>query len=232
MFTHKDLFVKIFETQDGSHSILSEKFGVSYHSKYGAIQETLHVFIGEALRLKALETKKIAILETGFGTGLNALMTWLDAEQFDLQIDYVTLETFPLPAREARLLNYPEQLKRPDIAPVLWQMHESEWEKPVWLSPFFRFEKKKTDFREIDFSDRFDIVYFDAFAPSAQPELWTPEVLGKMYKSLKINGVFVTYCAKGVVKRTLRDLGFKVESPKGPPGKREMTRAIKVPLPS
>jgi tRNA U34 5-methylaminomethyl-2-thiouridine-forming methyltransferase MnmC len=219
--------LRIFETQDGSHSILSEKYGVSYHSKYGAIQETQHVFIDAALRPKALSQKGISILGIGFGTGLNAFMTYLEAEKYQWKINYVGIEAFPISIEEAHQLNYPETLNQPNKAADFLKMHESNWSKLVDFSDYFKLEKRKMLFQEIDFQNQFDVIYFDAFAPTAQPELWEPTIMQKMYNALKKDGILVTYCAKGVVKRTLKGVGFVVESLKGPPGKREMTRAIK-----
>lgn len=217
----------LFETQDGSHSIFSDQFGVSYHSKYGAIQETQHVFINAALRLKALLQKEIHILDIGFGTGLNAYMTLLEAVKRDLQIHYTAIEAFPISYQKATDLNYSTLLNSEAQHEDFLEMHEEDWEEAIEINEHFQFIKHLRKFEEIDFTNQFDIIYFDAFAPNAQPELWEAELLGKMYQALKPEGVLVTYCAKGVVKRTLKAVGFEIESLKGPPGKREMTRAVK-----
>lgn len=216
---------RIFETQDGSHSIFSEKFGVSYHSKYGAIQETEHVFINAALNYKALDHKKLSILEIGFGSGLNALMTYLEAEKQKLDINFTTIEAFPISKEEVETLNYTQLL---DCSPdIFLKIHDDNWNKNSVISDFFSLKKLQLRFEEIQFEEEFDIIYFDAFAPNSQPELWEADLMQKMYNALKEAGVLVTYCAKGAVKRTLKSVGFEVESLKGPPGKREMTRAIK-----
>jgi len=219
----------IFETQDGSHSIFSEKFGVSYHSKYGAVQETQHVFIDAALRFKAVVQKEISILEIGLGTGLNALMTYIEAKKRNLDIDYVAYEAFPISLEAAQRLNFNEVLKieKEDI-PILQQLHETRWEVRHELSENFNFLKHQQTFDQIEYLDAFDIIYFDAFAPNSQPELWELPIMKKMFTALKKDGILVTYCAKGVVKRTMKAAGFTVERLKGPPGKREMTRAIKL----
>lgn len=217
----------LFETQDGSHSIFSDQFGVSYHSKYGAIQETQHVFINAALRLKALLQKEIHILDIGFGTGLNAYMTLLEAIKRDLQIHYTAIEAYPISYQKALSLNYSSLLNSQEQHNDFLEMHEEDWEEAIEINEHFQFIKHLRKFEEIDFTNQFDIIYFDAFAPNAQPELWEAELLGKMYQALKPEGVLVTYCAKGVVKRTLKAVGFEIESLKGPPGKREMTRAVK-----
>ncbi len=217
----------LFETEDGSHSLFSEQYGVSYHSKYGAIQETQHVFINAALRFKAVIQKEISILEIGFGTGLNAYMTLLEATKRDLAIQYTAIEAYPISLQQATALNYPTLLNDEVSSSHFLQMHSADWAKSVPITEQFQFIKQQIKFEAIDFENQFDIIYFDAFAPNSQPELWEADLLGIMYKALKKDGVLVTYCAKGVVKRTLKAVGFQIEALKGPPGKREMTRAIK-----
>lgn len=219
--------MKIFETADGSHSIFSEQFGVSYHSKYGAIQETQHVFINAGLRLKAIVKKDISILEIGFGSGLNALMTALEATKRNLNVQYTAVEAFSVPVEMARQLNFHEQLKDENTQSTHLKIHESDWEIPVEINESFTLTKLEKRFQDLDFQNEFDVIYFDAFAPSSQPELWEEEVMQIMYNALKAEGVLTTYCAKGSFKRTLKAVGFQVEKLKGPPGKREMTRAVK-----
>ncbi len=218
---------RIFETGDGSPSIFSEQFGVSYHSMHGAIQETEHVFIEAGLRYRAAELEELSILGIGMGTGLNAYMTYLEAERQQLKINYVTIEAFPLEFVVAEQLNYAELLGKEDTQALFLTLHEAAWGKTQELSPCFKFTKWLKRFEEIDFMNQFDVIYFDAFAPNAQPELWEADLLTKMYHALKPNGVLVTYCAKGVVKRTLKAIGFEVQAIPGPPRKREMTRAVK-----
>ena len=217
----------LIETEDGSHSLFSEQYGVSYHSKYGAIQETQHVFINAALRFKAVIQKEISILEIGFGTGLNAYMTLLEAAKRDLLIKYTAIEAYPISLQQATTLNYPALLNKATTQAEFLQMHAADWATTLRITEQFQFIKQQIKFEAIDYDHQFDIIYFDAFAPNAQPELWEAEVLANMYKALKEDGVLVTYCAKGVVKRTLKAVGFQIEALKGPPGKREMTRAIK-----
>ena len=218
---------QLFETADGSHSILSEQFGVSYHSKHGAIQETQHVFINAALRYKALLQQELSVLDIGFGTGLNAYMTLIEATQRNLSVDYTGYEAFPISIEQAKNLNYPALLNTSDTIYPFQLLHESDWEQRIAINNHFSFQKCLQTFDQITDQNRFDMVYFDAFAPNAQPDLWKQPLLEKMYQALKPEGVFVTYCAKGEVKRTLKAVGFQVERLKGPPGKREMTRAIK-----
>lgn len=219
--------VEIIATEDGSHSLLSEQFGVTYHSKHGAVQESQHVFIEAGLYPKTTDSKKLAVLEIGFGSGLNVFMTYLEAQRTGLTIDMTTYEVFPITIEQAQNLNYPTVLEAKDKADIFEKIHTCKWEKTIELASFFTVKKHKKDFSEIEDTAKFDVIYFDAFAPNAQPELWEAPLLQKMYDALKIGGVMTTYCAKGVVKRTLKSVGFEIESIPGPPGKREMTRAWK-----
>ena len=220
--------MEIFKTADGSHSLYSEQFGVSYHSKYGAIQETQHVFIEAGLRPKALIQKEISILGIGFGTGLNALMTCLEASQRNLKVNYVAVEAFPISMETVNQLNFGELFEDENVNDILLELHQSEWNKTIQINEHFTFKKLNQKFEDLTFTPQFDVVYFDAFSPVSQPELWETSVLKIMYDSLLPNGFLTTYCAKGVVKRTLKGIGFKIEALPGPPGKREMTRAVKV----
>ncbi len=221
---------KIFETQDGSHSIFSEQFGVSYHSKYGAVQETQHVFIDAALRFKAVLKRDIRILEIGFGTGLNALMTYLEARKRNLAVQYTAIEAYPISLQQVQSLNYNEILRvRESETPIFESLHTAAWNESTYFNDNFTLDKHKMLFEHIAFKNQFDIIYFDAFAPNAQPTLWESPIMQKMYDALLPEGILATYCAKGEVKRTMKSVGFEVERLKGPPGKREMTRAIKLP---
>jgi tRNA U34 5-methylaminomethyl-2-thiouridine-forming methyltransferase MnmC len=214
----------IIETQDGSHSIFSEKFGVSYHSKYGAIQETQHVFINAGLKTKAETQSEIHILDIGFGTGLNVLMTFLESQKSGLNIHYTGVEAYPITLEAAMQLNYTEQLQRPENQSDFIKMHEANWNETVAITDNFQLTKVKKKFEDLDFNNQFDLIYFDAFAPTSQPELWEIPLLTIMYNALKTNGFLVTYCAKGQFKRNLKAVGFEVEALAGPPGKREMTK--------
>ncbi len=217
----------LITTDDGSHTFYSEQYGVTYHSKYGAVTESAHVFIAAGLRYKAVVQTHIGILETGFGTGLNAFMTWLEAERRNLHIHYVGLETRPVTAAEFTTLNYPELLQVPDRLADFYALHQCEWGQPQQLSEHFTFEKHLIPIQEFSQEAAFDVVYFDAFAPQVQPELWTQDVFARMYRALRPEGALVTYCAQGAFKRTLKSVGFTVERLQGPPGKREMTRALR-----
>ncbi len=214
-------------TQDGSHSVFSEQYGVTYHSRYGAVTESLHVFIQAGLRCKAAVQPRLAVLEVGLGTGLNAFLTWMEAERRNLTVRYTALESAPLSLAEAQAFNYPEHLGLPERRPDFCRLHDCAWERAVRLSAHFWLRKKRMPVQAYRPVQAFDLIYFDAFAPGAQPEMWTEAVLRAMYRALRPEGILVTYCAKGQVKRTLRAVGFEVESLPGPPGKREMTRAWK-----
>lgn len=219
--------MEIFETADGSHSILSDQFGVTYHSKHGAVQEAQHVFINAALRMKATIQNNISILEIGFGTGLNALMTCLEAKKRNLNIQYVTVEAYPISLETVQSLNYGAVLPHLDATDFFTKIHEADWEIPTMITDNFTITKVKKRFEDLTYQNQFDIIYFDAFAPNSQPELWTKEFMQIMYNSLLPKGILTTYCAKGQVKRNMKAIGFLVEKLPGPPGKREMTRACR-----
>lgn len=220
---------KLILTDDGSHSIFSERFSVNYHSTHGAIQESQHVFIDAGLKYFANKSskKEITVLEMGFGTGLNALMTFLAAEQNPWQINYLTVEAYPLSKEQFSVLNYPEKLNSLERQSVFLQMHEATWNEKHPLSTNFNFTKIQADFKNIGFKNLADVVYFDAFSPESQPELWDETMMQVIYDTLCEAGVMTTYCAKGSVKRALKSVGFQLESLNGPPGKREISRAVK-----
>jgi len=219
--------LRLVETRDGSHTLLHEEYGVTFHSRYGAIQESRHVFLEAGLHPRALEKKELFVLEVGFGTGLNAFLTWLDAESHGWRIHYVAVEAHPLTLDLAHQLNYAQQLDRPEWQDRFLQLHRAPWNEVLALSPAFQLEKIQARLEELRFPPRFDVVFFDAFAPGAQPELWEEPIFRMLYEALLPGGVLSTYCAKGAVKRILRAVGFEVEALPGPPGKREMTRALK-----
>ncbi len=217
----------LVETRDGSHTVESHQFGATYHSRYGAIQESRHVFIEAGLFCQTILKKDLAVLEMGFGTGLNALLTAVEAERLPCQIRYETIEAYPLSLEMVVRLNYPELLSLPESRSWFQAMHAAPHGDWVDIHPHFRFRKHIGRMEAFAAPPSFDVAYFDAFAPETQPELWTEDVLGRVYDALLPGGVLVTYCAKGAVKRTLKALGFVLEALPGPPGKREMTRAVK-----
>jgi tRNA U34 5-methylaminomethyl-2-thiouridine-forming methyltransferase MnmC len=217
----------IIETQDGSHTLYSSRFGESYHSRYGAIQESRHVFISAGLFYVIPLRKEIRILEMGFGSGLNAFLSLLEAKKREVHLWYDAIEAYPIATDDAIALNYPAQVVEPDARENFMALHLNKWEEWHAITPLFNLRKRHMPIEQLDEEKQYDLVYYDAFAPSAQPELWDSPVLSGIYRALKPGGVMVTYCAKGIVKRTLTELGFQVEALPGPPGKREMTRAIK-----
>lgn len=216
-------------TKDGSHTISIPDLNVTYHSVHGAIQESLHVFINAGLQslLKNPATGSLSILEVGFGTGLNALLTAIETEKAEKSIYYVALEPFPLDNSETSLLNYCELLGRKDLQEDFIQMHRSEWNISISVTEQLLLHKSNKPLQQFEHATKFDLVYFDAFAPAAQPELWTQEVFEKLIKMLLPGGLLVTYCSKGDVRRAMQAAGFIVEKIPGPPGKREMVRARK-----
>jgi len=215
-------------SQDGSHTVLSQKFGVSYHSKYGAIQETETVFIDAGLKFQVQKgLENISILEMGFGTGLNALMTILSLPS-GIKVNYDTIEAYPLIETQYTHLNYPTVLKLDnDAQEVFLKMHTCQSAQMVVLSDQFTFTKYIQKIEDYSSTSKYDIIYYDAFAPSSQEELWTEEMMSKLFALCNPGAVLVTYCAKGSFKRALKAAGFKLEGLDGPIGKREMTRAHK-----
>jgi len=214
-------------TADGSTSIFIEELDEHYHSIHGALQESKHVFINAGLQQKCQQNDTISILEIGFGTGLNALLTCIENDKLKKHINYVAIEKFPLPENIYKQLNYCSLIDNDNCSNIFDKLHHCTWMQPTMINNNFQLTKIQQDFNEVHVKDEFDIIYFDAFAPSAQPELWTETIFKSMYEALKTNGILVTYCAKGLVKRTMKNVGFTVESLPGPVGKREMTRARK-----
>lgn len=216
----------IITTADGSKTIHLEAWDEQYHSKHGAIQEAYHVFVEHGL--SAIKKKHISILEIGFGTGLNALITLIEAKSRDLQIDYTGVEKYPVMATELDQLNYISELKAEEYKDLFRLMHSSSWEEKTKVASYFRLCKQQKDFAKIKEVQVYDLVYFDAFGARVQPELWTEDIFQIMFNSLKKNGILVTYSAKGSVRRAMLAVGFQVERLPGPPGKREMLRATRV----
>lgn len=216
---------EIIKTLDGSTTIHLKEWDECYHSKHGAIQEAKHVFIKNGLSL--FENNPVSILEIGFGTGLNAFITFLESIEKNQKIDYVGVEAYPVNAEEVLAMNYVEELKALKFHNIFEKMHKCEWNIKIDICDQFSLTKRQQFFDQIDDFETFDLIYFDAFGYRVQPELWSTEIFQKMYNSLKPNGVLVTYAARGVVKRSMIAVGFTVEKLAGPPGKREMFRAFK-----
>jgi tRNA U34 5-methylaminomethyl-2-thiouridine-forming methyltransferase MnmC len=219
---------EIIITRDGSHSIAVPELSVTYHSIHGAIQESKHVFIEAGLKHLLNQTaKQICILEVGFGTGLNTLLTAIEVEGTETTIYYVALEPFPISVEEANSLNYCEQLRRNDLEEDFIRMHNCVWNKTVAVTENILLHKSNDTLQIFDHETKFDLIYYDAFAPNAQPELWIKEIFEKLFHLLKTNGILVTYCSKGDVRRAMTAAGFDVKKLPGAPGKREMLRALK-----
>lgn len=218
---------KIITTADGSKTIHLTEWNETYHSKHGAIQEAEHVYIRAGLDfwLKSGKAEVLNILEIGFGTGLNAFLSSIYANQNQIKLNYHSIEKYPISQQMIDEVNYAEILKVNDIE--FHNLHNVEWEKSIEIHEYFKLKKLKADLQTFESDIQFDIIFFDAFGPRVQPELWEKSVLQKCYDLLNENAVWVTYSCKGQVKRDLKDVGFKVENIPGPPGKREMLRAVK-----
>jgi tRNA U34 5-methylaminomethyl-2-thiouridine-forming methyltransferase MnmC len=212
-------------TEDGSHTLYADKLDEPYHSTNGALQESMHVFIEQGLYAKA--KPGLRILELGFGTGLNAILTMRYANQANLEIHYHAVEKYPLEKAEYSQLNF-EQVIEGVPEGCLNLMHDAEWETTVRLSDRFTLYKEEADFRSMNPPGHYDLVYFDAFSPDKQPELWSADVFSTIQKSTRRGAVLVTYSSKGLVRRTLISCGFTVEKIPGPPGKIEMIRATRI----
>lgn len=219
--------LQIITTNDGSQSLLNPELNETYHSIHGARQESIHVFITNGLEFVVQNKSKqsVKILEIGFGTGLNALLTASYGAEKGIAIEYTTLEAFPVNESIWQQLTYAQSEAEREI---FYKLHHEPWDQWVEIKPGFMLTKLNTSLQLVSLEHRyFDLVYFDAFAPNKQPEMWTLPMLQKTIEALTPGGVFVTYCAKGQLKRDLASLGTRVESLQGPPGKREMIRAMK-----
>ena len=247
----------IIKTADGSHSLYVNDLDEHYHSIHGAIAEAMHVFIKNGLQyLYDKRYAEINILEIGLGTGLNALLTSIESEKLNIKINYTALEAYPLSMELINELNYIEQIgvgeksqaelgsgsasandqiekqvrddsQNRNVSDAFHLIHSSAWEKDIAFSKNFSLHKIQNTLQEIKFNKTFDLIYFDAFGPRVQPEMWTEDVFSKIYNATNENGCLVTYCAKGEVKRTLKKVGYTVETLPGPPRKREMVRGTK-----
>ncbi len=216
----------LIPTKDGSYTFFSPAFQETYHSVNGAREESNHVFIENGLFSLIPASETIFILETGLGTGLNLLLTYLQAVEKNLHIRYTALEYYPLTPEMISEYQLIDPFIQQHIQ-VVDKIHASGWESENSLALNFHFTKKLEKIEDLCVVDAFNLIYFDAFSPDIQPELWTLEVMEKMYQALKPGGVLVTYCAKGQVRRNMKSAGFSIEKLPGPTGKREMTRAVK-----
>jgi len=218
----------IITTKDGSKTIHLPDWNESYHSQHGAYQEAMHVFIQSGLQYLQREKSQLAILEIGFGTGLNALITLNEAILMQKLIKYDGLEAYPVSAEEWNAMDYTKIEALKSLKEENEQLFQLTWNKWHEINPFFSLYKRKEILQDFKPENQvYDLIYFDAFGPRVQPEMWTTSIFEKLYESLNEGGIFVTYCCKGQVRRDLIDVGFEVEKIPGPPGKREMLRARK-----
>ncbi|MFT7250676.1 MAG: tRNA U34 5-methylaminomethyl-2-thiouridine-forming methyltransferase MnmC [Flavobacterium sp.] len=216
---------EIILTKDGSSSIFLPELNETYHSKFGAIQEAKHVFIKSGLSL--LNEKSVSILEIGFGTGLNAFITFLEASKSIQNINYVGVEAFPVELDIIEKLNYVSELEALAYQSIFNEMHKSKWDVENKITSYFNLTKRKQKFEDISDSEKYNLIYFDAFGFDVQPELWSEEIFKKMYDALLPGGILVTYACRSSIKNAMLNVGFRVEKLPGAPGKREMLRAIK-----
>lgn len=219
---------QIITTADGSITIHFPEWNESYHSKHGAIQEAQHVYIKSGLNFRHTQHQslKLNVLEFGFGTGLNAFLSAIYAINNPIKIAYHSIEKYPLSQEFINDVNYAEILKVDNLD--FDHLHNIEWEKSVAIHDYFQLKKIRGDFQTFNTKQKYDVIFFDAFGPRVQPELWGRPLLKKCYDMMSKYGVWVTYSCKGSVKRDLEDIGFQVEKIAGPPGKREMLRALKI----
>ncbi len=220
--------LELIKTEDGSHSLYVPDLKETYHSFHGAVQESRHVFIKHGLDYYQHnnQSKVVNVLEVGLGTGLNALLAAEWSAQ-NASIKMTSLEAFPVESALANQLNYHSYIEGKEGKEWFNLIHACEWEKTYAIHKGFDLIKNKIKVEDAELKTDFHVLFFDAFAPNKQAELWETKVLEKMYHALISSGVFVTYCAKGQLKRDLASLGFEVETLAGPPGKKEMVRGIK-----
>ncbi|NVO83928.1 tRNA (5-methylaminomethyl-2-thiouridine)(34)-methyltransferase MnmD [Hymenobacter terrestris] len=221
--------VQLRATADGSGTLYVPALDEHYHSTHGAVQEARHVYLAAGLEpFLVAATGPVRVLEVGFGTGLNALLTLERSLTAAVPIGYDTVEKHPLPWELVRGLATAPELQEPPLSAFRQQLHEAVWEKPVALTSGFTLRKLSGELQALALNDEaYQVIYFDAFAPDKQPDMWTDAVFGQLYAAAAPGGCLVSYCAKGSFKRSLRATGWQTEAIPGPPGKREMTRAWK-----
>lgn len=220
--------VELKLTGDGSHTLFVPQLNENYHSYHGAYAEAIHVFIKMGLTAAQEKFTPIKVLEIGFGTGLNATLSYQFSQTTHHPVHYSGIELHPLPLELISQLNYKEFWKDEHLDTIFDQLHSFNWNEVHQLSPDFQFQKIAGSILEYKLQpNEYEVVFFDAFAPEKQPEMWTVKLFSKLYDSLRTGGMLVTYCAKGQFKRDLKAAGFMVETLPGPPGKREMVRGIK-----
>jgi tRNA U34 5-methylaminomethyl-2-thiouridine-forming methyltransferase MnmC len=212
-------------TQDGSHTLYVPQIDEHYHSVNGAVQESMHIFINAGL--KECPKDEIRVLEIGFGTGLNAFLSLLEAEKEHKHILFTTIELYPVDFSVIKTLNYAEQLD-PNRVIDFERLHTADWNTKLPITAYFTIEKIQADFTATTLNGLYDVIFFDAFSPEKQPEMWTEKVFSDLYNLSSEGAILTTYCAKGVVRRAMQKAGYWVERLPGPPGKREILRAKKI----
>lgn len=218
-------------TADGSHTLFVPSMNEHYHSVNGAQTEAEHIYINYGFRKS--EASPLSVLEIGFGTGLNAFLTLIEAEVAQKEVYYTSLELYPLSLELVKQLNYPSTIC-PQKSELYYDLHRVDWQQPSYILPKFKLLKLNMDYTQkgdLPMCNNnlkgYDVIYFDAFAPEKQPEMWNQELFDWLYALTNDKGILMTYCAKGVVRRMLQSSGFTVERLPGPPGKREVLRATK-----
>ncbi|MFW5687589.1 MAG: tRNA (5-methylaminomethyl-2-thiouridine)(34)-methyltransferase MnmD [Bacteroidota bacterium] len=225
---HNPFLSELIQTADGSHTLKLLDFDEQYHSVNGALQESKHVFLSSGLHAFDKIPDPLFVLEVGLGTGLNALLTARDALMKQTRILYEAIEPFPLRNEIIEKLNYPSIFTEPWIGELFGRIHSAGSENYENFLDWFFFRCHCMPIQEKILDDKkYHLVYFDAFGPDTQPEMWTYEIFLKIFAAMKPGGILVTYCAKGAVRRAMQEAGFKVEKLPGPAGKREITRARK-----
>ena len=219
--------IKIITSEDGSSTLFNEHLLETYHSTKGAITESLHVYIKLGLSEIVKEISNINILEVGMGTGLNVLLTYQFSTKCNNLFLYHALEPYPLEKEIIQELNYEQQLNDVNTFGILKKIHESNWNENIHLKNNFNFYKSLSSIQNFESDTKYDIVYFDAFGPKKQPDIWNIEILINLFSMMSIKSCLVTYCSSGQFKRNLKEVGFKVYSFPGPPGKFEITKAVK-----
>ena len=222
MINRNNILIK--QTEDGSHTLYNKELDETYHSTHGAIQEANHVFIMNGI--EPILSKDISVLEVGFGTGLNVILTYNYAKKHNKNVRYTGLETFPLSKEIINQLNYSTEVPDFDLD-VFSKIHQCVWNEENKINSLFLLNKINKPLQEFITTDKFDVIYYDAFGPRAQKEMWEKHLFEKLFGMLNSGGKLVTYCAMGQFKRDLKACGFTVESVPGPPGKREMTIGFK-----
>jgi tRNA U34 5-methylaminomethyl-2-thiouridine-forming methyltransferase MnmC len=216
---------QIVNTEDGSHTIFVPELNEHYHSVHGAVQESTHIFINSGFEF--CKANPMFILEIGFGTGLNALLTAMRSESGTRKVHYTSIEKYPIGHKIVDSLNHYKYAGDGGVE-IFHMIHSAPWTHSVKISKNFYLKKIEDDFTKIHLEGKYDLIYFDAFGPDKQPEMWTKELFSGIASVTNKDGILVTYSAKGEVKRSLKACGFEVTLLAGPPGKRQMIRAVKI----